>query len=707
MLAVIGTNSYLRLADLRDATRAVQHTHEVRSELERIQSIVTDAETGQRGFLLTGVVSYLDPYTNALAVLPSHLKNLRKLTAEDSRQEADFVSLEALIERKRGELAETIAARSTRGFDVAARIVLTDEGKRLMDQIRSLMTAMSVEEQRRLTERALREERAGRMANVTIVGGLVLAVLFGVAGTFLLNQAVRDRARAEAARIATDAVARTTAASEERLRVTLASIGDAVIATDAQGRVTLMNRVAEALTGWSAVEATGRPLDDVFVIHNEITRRPAAHPVQRVLREGTIVGLANHTVLVGRDGREFPIGDSAAPIRPAEGPLQGVVLVFRDITEQREHEHTLFRLAAIVESSEDAIVTKTFDGVITSWNPGAERMFGYLASEAVGRPITVLFPPDRLAEEAEFLRRLRAGEHIQHYETERIRKDGERIYVSVSLSPLKDEVGSLVGVSKIVRDMTELKRRETLLNTARAEAEAADHAKDQFLAVLSHELRTPLTSIVGWVRMLRVSTLDSTQGERALQTVERNAHSLSRMIDDLLDISRIIAGKMTIDRRPLNLVPLIAETVESFQQQAKTKGVALEPHVASSVCVVSADPHRIQQVLTNLLANAFRYTPAGGRVEVHLTTEEDRARIQVKDTGIGIEPDLLPHVFERFRQGEARAGAAKGGLGLGLALVREIVELHGGTVAVESAGSGQGATFNITLPVIRDEHDTV
>jgi len=154
-------------------------------------------------------------------------------------------------------------------------------------------------------------------------------------------------------------------------------------------------------------------------------------------------------------------------------------------------------------------------------------------------------------------------------------------------------------------------------------------------------------------------------------------------------------------------VPLIAETVESFQQQAKTKGVALEPHVASSVCVVSADPHRIQQVLTNLLANAFRYTPAGGRVEVHLTTEEDRARIQVKDTGIGIEPDLLPHVFERFRQGEARAGAAKGGLGLGLALVREIVELHGGTVAVESAGSGQGATFNITLPVIRDEHDTV
>jgi PAS domain S-box-containing protein len=566
-----------------------------------------------------------------------------------------------------------------------------------MDQIRATVAAMDAEERRLLTERIQRQEGAGRTAAVMTIGGLALALVLAMTATILLNRAIGERASAEARRAAAESAARAITAAQERLRVTLASIGDAVIATDVEGRVTLINEVAVRLTGWSSDDAFGKPLTDVFVIRNELTNRIAENPVAKVVREGVVVGLANHTVLIAKDGRRIPIGDSAAPIQTADSELVGVVLVFRDITTQREHDQTLFRLAAIVESSEDAILTKTFGGVITSWNPGAERMFGYSAAEAVGRPITMLFPPDRVAEEAELLRRLKAGRRVEHYETERVRKDGERIQVSVSLSPLNDETGSIVGVSKVVRDITELKRRETQLRTARAAAEAADRTKDEFLAVLSHELRTPLTTMVGWAKMLQDPRLDSPQRARALQMIDRSTSVLSRMIDDLLDISRIVAGRMLLERAPINVVPVIAETVESFQPEAKAKEISLRTHVDPIVGVVLADRDRIRQVLSNLLANALRHTPSGGRVDVKLSSDETLVRIRVQDTGSGIEPDVLPHVFERFRQADPKTAGVRGGLGLGLAIVKKIVELHGGTVEAHSEGLGHGATFTVTL----------
>ena len=700
ILAVIAGSSYYRLAELHGASRAVEHTHEVRTQLERIKSLLTDAEAGQRGFLLTGAVSYLEPYTAALASLPASLERLSRLTADNPQQQAELAALKLLIQRKAAELTATIEARKERGFSIAARLVLTDEGKRVMDQIRASVAAMDAEERRLLTERVQREERAGRTAVFTTVGGLTLALVLAIAATVLLNRAVRERASAEARRAAAEAATRAIAAAEERLRVTLASIGDAVIATDIDGRVTLINGVASGLTGWSGNDAFGKPLTDVFVIRNELNNRIAENPVAKVIREGAVVGLANHTVLIAKDGRRIPIGDSAAPIQGVDGQLVGVVLVFRDITPQREYERTLHRLAAIVESSEDAIVTKTFGGIITSWNAGAQRMFGYSAAEAVGQPITMLFPPDRVEEEAEFLRRLAAGGRVEHYETERVRKDGERIQASVSLSPLKDEDGSIVGVSKIVRDITELKRREVMLHAARAAAEAADHAKDEFLAVLSHELRTPLTSMVGWVKMLQDPRLESAQRARAIETIDRSTHVLARMIDDLLDISRIVAGRMQLEFVPISIVPVIAETVESFQPEAKAKGVVLRMRGEPIVGIVRADRDRIRQVVSNLVANAVRHTPTRGRVDVNVISDEKRIQIQVQDTGGGIEADLLPHVFERFRQADIKTHGVRGGLGLGLAIVKRIVELHGGTVAAASDGPGRGATFTVTLPLI-------
>ena len=245
----------------------------------------------------------------------------------------------------------------------------------------------------------------------------------------------------------------------EWLRVTLASIGDAVISTDAEGRITFMNGVAEALTGWSQTEALGRALPEVFHIVNERTRQPVENPALLALRVGAIVGLANHTVLVARDGTERPIDDSAAMLNET-GAAVGAVLVFRDVTEQKRAEEVQAQLAAIVESSEDAIVGKTLDGIIRSWNAGAQRLFGYTAQEAIGQPITLIVPPERTDEERAILEQLRRGKRIESFDTVRVSKDGRRLDLSLTISPIRDDAGNVVGASKIARDISERKQAE-------------------------------------------------------------------------------------------------------------------------------------------------------------------------------------------------------------------------------------------------------
>jgi PAS domain S-box-containing protein len=512
----------------------------------------------------------------------------------------------------------------------------------------------------------------------------------------LLAREIAERRRAEAE----------LHVQRESLRVTLASIGDGVIATDPEGRVTFMNPVAEALTGWSRDDALGMPLERVFRIVHEETRQPAENPVERVLRDGQVVGLANHTALIAKDGREHPIDDSAAPIRDDEGRIQGVVMVFHDIADRRHAEQALFRLAAIVESSEDAIVGKTPTGIVTSWNPAAERIFGWPAGEVVGRSITVIVPADRLEEEAEFLRRLARGERIDHYETVRVRKDGRRIDVSVSLSPVRDSRGRIIGASKIARDITERTRAEaeraSLLRreqAARQEAEVASRLKDEFLATLSHELRTPMNAIFGWARMLRTGAVGPDRVDRALEAIERNSRVQIQLIADLLDVSRIITGRIRLTIRPLDLAPVIGAAVDSVRPSALAKGVKLESVCAPDAGPVTGDPDRLQQVFWNLLINAIKFTPRGGHVEIRLERAASKVLVTVTDTGVGINPELLSHVFERFRQGDSSITRAYGGLGLGLAIVRHLVELHGGSVRAESRGEGQGARFTVSLPI--------
>ncbi len=391
----------------------------------------------------------------------------------------------------------------------------------------------------------------------------------------------------------------------EWLRVSLSSIGDAVIATDINGLINFINPTAEALTGWTMADATNKPLADVFKIINETTRQAVDNPVTKVLRQGAVVGLANHTILASRDGKEIPIDDSGAPIRLPGGQIIGVVLVFRDITERKQAEKEREEL---------------------------------LAREQIAR------------------------------------KDAEQAY---NLS-------------------AELLLRE---QAARKQAEEASRMKDEFLATVSHELRTPLNAILGWAGILRRNRLDAKTTAQAIETIERNARAQTQLIEDLLDVSRIITGRMRLDVQPVEVPVVIQAAVDAIRPAADAKEIRFQVVLDPKAGPVSGDPNRLQQIVWNLLSNAVKFTPEGGEVQVRLEQINSHVEIAVSDTGKGINPEFLPYVFDRFRQADSSFTRVHAGLGLGLAIVRQLVELHGGTVEARSVGEEQGTTFTVKLPV--------
>jgi PAS domain S-box-containing protein len=372
---------------------------------------------------------------------------------------------------------------------------------------------------------------------------------------------------------------------QARLAVTLRSIGDGVITTDPAGHVNLINPVAQLMTGWDEASAHGRPIDEVFNIVSEGLRQRVENPVRRVFREGRIVGLANHTLLLSRDGREIPIEDSAAPIRASDGGLIGIVLVFRDATERRETER----------------------------------------------------------------RRLQLLEQEQ---------------------------------------------------AARREAEAVSRSKDEFVATVSHELRTPLNAIFGWVRLLRTGKLDEAKREHALEVVERNTRAQAQLIEDLLDMSRVVTGHLRLDMRRVDLASVTRTAVEAVKPSAEGRDISIALDLPPNLGSITGDPDRLQQIIWNLLTNSVKFTPKGGRIRVTLRVEGSDAILQVSDTGVGMSPELLPHVFERFRQGVSSASRTHGGLGIGLALVRHLTQMHGGTVMAASDGENRGATFTVRFPML-------
>jgi PAS domain S-box-containing protein len=390
------------------------------------------------------------------------------------------------------------------------------------------------------------------------------------------------------------------------------------------------------------------------------------------------------------------------------------------LTNLKSPELAPYWLSALIESADDAIISKTLDGIITSWNQGAQRIFGYTAEEVIGKPITILISPDHADEEPAILARLRAGERIEHYETVRVAKDGRYIDISLTVSPIMLPDGQIIGASKIARDITEQRQARKALDEAYAmakraqsEAEAAaaekerlykqaeesSRLKEEFLATISHELRTPLSAILGWTRMLRLGQISSEDQVRALETIERNARAQAQLIDDLLDVSRIVTGKLRMDVQPADPTSFIDAAVEAVRPAADARGVRVQKVMDTGPVSIPGDPVRLQQVVWNLLSNAIKFTPRGGRVQVRSERVNSHLEIIVSDTGQGISADFLPHVFDRFRQADQKTSRQHGGMGLGLSIVRHLVELHGGTVRAASEGIGQGATFTVMLPI--------
>ena len=493
----------------------------------------------------------------------------------------------------------------------------------------------------------------------------------------------------------------------EVLNVTLQSIGDAVITTDIAGYITNLNEVAEQLTGWPRDEAHGQPLERVFNIVNEVTRQRVENPATRALRDGVIVGLANHTVLIKRDGSECPIDDSAAPIRNEHGYVSGCVLIFRDVTAQRMAARdkanqliTARLLAAIVESSNDAIISKSLDGIIQSWNVAAQQLFGFTAEEAVGQHISLVIPPERLAEEDQIIASLRVGNRIEHFETERVRKDGQRITVSLTISPIKDDSGNVVGASKIVRDVTERKLLMDDLQRLAADLLTADQRKNEFLATLAHELRNPLAPMSNMLEVVKRSGGDGKVLKQAHETFERQLNQMVRLVDDLLDVNRITHDRLELRPSEVELSSVIQQAIEVARPLIDAADQKLIVDLPKEPVYLNADRARLAQVFGNLLNNSCKYTSTNGTITLSAKRVDDDVLVSVKDNGAGIPSDKLNSIFDMFMQVDRSSERSQGGLGIGLTLVKRLVAMHGGSIEARSEGEGRGSEFIVRLPVI-------
>lgn len=486
----------------------------------------------------------------------------------------------------------------------------------------------------------------------------------------------------------------------ESLRTTLASIGDAVISTDAQGRVVFVNAVAQHLVGLEEADLVGQQLDEVFRIVNEFSRARVESPVAQVLREGRIVGMANHTVLLAHDGREIPIDDSGAPIRDAQGAVQGTVLVFRDVTARRRADETNRLLSSIVQSSNDAIFSKDLSANVTSWNATAERIFGFSEQEILGQSILKIFPEDGSAELAAIMQRIARGERVEQHQTIRRTKAGELLNISVTISPIQDPLGRISGASVISRNITEQVRAAERLARLNADLQRSNETLaltnqdlERFAFIASHDLQEPLRMITAYSQLLIKSHAGEFDREAGtfVDNIVSGTTRMRELLSDLLAYTELRSR----NEEPLELVDLnaVLENVrQNLQAAIAESGAAV---TSERLPVIRAYRAHFQPLFQNLIANAIKYRSARPpRIHVSVQEKDGELRFSVADNGIGIEPEYHKKIFEVFRR---LHGAKIPGTGVGLAICQRIVERYGGRIWVESQ-PGKGSRFLFTLP---------
>ena len=694
-LVVIGFLSYQDWRQFQIAIAEREETRRIMTLNETLTDRVRDAETGQRGFLLTSRPEYLQPYSDAIERIPVELREIDALAASRSDQAGRFREFRSLLDRKLAELKKTIDLQQSEGPEAALAVVQTGEGRRTMERIRAVSQEIEdVENARWLASWNSIQHEARQVRVITLLGALLLVALVGGGGAALKDAA----AKMEKLIGQLSEAKRSTEHTRDLLQATLYSIGDGVIATDSDGAIQMMNGVAARLTGYSEAEARGMKIEGVFHIVNEASRNAVEDPVRRVLRSGEVVGLANHTVLISKTGTDIPIDDSGSPIRGSDGKASGVVLVFRDVSERKQAEATARRLAAIVESSEDAIVGESLDGIVTSWNRGAERLFGYSAREMIGAPIARLSPPGHRDDTKQILERIRNGENVERHQTERLTKDGRSVPVSLTVSPIRGDDGNVVGASKIARDVTRQRQiEETLRQTQKMEAVG------RLAGGIAHDFNNLLNIILGYASTLDNKLPAGDPLHKSVTPILRAAERAASLTGQLLVFSR----KQVTQLQVLNLNALVQDMMDMLERLI-AEDIDLSLSLDPEVGIVTADAGQLNQVVMNLALNARDAMPVGGKLSIQtknvLREREDLGRrgvrpagryavLIVTDTGSGMDEQTLAHIFEPFFSTKESGK----GTGLGLATVYGIVEQHGGWIDVYSE-PGHGTIFRVYLP---------
>jgi PAS domain S-box-containing protein len=505
-------------------------------------------------------------------------------------------------------------------------------------------------------------------------------------------------------------------ASEERFHQLVDAVTDyAIFVLDTTGHVATWNLGAKKIKGYEPQEIIGKHFSVFYPPEERAAGRPEA-VLATVLREGRF---EDEGFRVRKDGTRFWASVVITTLKDQHGEVTGFAKVTRDLTAKRAADEQLHaseaRFHELVDAVTDyAIFMLDATGHVATWNAGARKNKGYEASEIIGEHFSVFYTPeDRAAGKPDTV--LAEVRREGRFEDEgfRVRKDGSRFWASVVITTLKDQKGEITGFAKVTRDLTakraaeesrgELVREQLARETselARREMERVNRAKDEFLATISHELRTPLNAITGWTSILRRKPRDETKLERGLEVIERNARAQARLVDDLLDVSRIISGKLLLNLAKTEVIAIIVAAADAVRPAAEGKGVRLVVDIDPEIGATMADADRLQQIAWNLLSNAVRFTPRGGRVTVTCDRAASVIEIRVQDTGAGIAAEHLPHVFERFKQIDSSTTRTHGGLGLGLAIVRHLAEAHGGSVEARSEGLGRGSTFVVTLPIL-------
>ena len=694
ILVFVGWQSYRNTARFAEASEWRKHTYDVLRNLDETLARLVDAETGQRGYLLTGDEAYLEPYRAAIKNIDQMSGNLKSLTSDNPNQQKRIQVLEQLVENKLAELQRTIDLRRNEGLAAANRVVLKGSGKQWMDQIRAVVAKMTSEEESLLKLRTQRTNESVVRSVRTILAGTLVSISLLVLCFGLLQRELSERKKAQEA----------LAKSEKWFSTTLSSIGDAVIATDMDGTVTFMNSVAQSLTGWTQAEASGKSMDLVFDIVNKKSRRPVENPVKKVFRKRKIVGLADHTLLLSKDGREFDIEDSAAPILTDTGEGFGVVLVFRDITEQKQAQEALKaseqRLNLALDAAQLGIWELDLVNDKAYRNLKHDQIFGYESLQPDwGQEIflTHVVPEDREAVKKSFEKAFATGNFSM--ECRIIWADKSNHWISAEGRVFRNDRGDPVRMMGAVADVTERKRAQEAIMRAKEEAERASKFKDQFLSTMSHELRTPLNAILGFSELLtdeRYGQMNERQS-RYINHIHTSGKHLLKLISDILDLSKIEAGRMELTPEDVAVASAYAEVLSALQPLADKKSQALLQQVEPNL-YVRADATRFKQILMNLIGNAIKFTTEGGRIELIARQVGGQVRLEVRDNGPGIPPEEQQRIFEAFFR-LAQTGNATEGTGLGLAITARLVELHGSKLEIESK-PGDGTCFYFSLPLL-------